>query len=108
MEHGYDQDGNKDCKNYSVFDLAIAASHGGTYGNLPEGFGISGHHSVSVPGVGTYRTVTGADIAVTVDAPVPLPDWNKPVPQAAVRSGHAYSIPVRVNPKVVRTWVTQH
>ncbi|RKN59684.1 hypothetical protein D7231_33970 [Streptomyces klenkii] len=104
---GY-KDGNKDCKTYSVFDLAVAASHGDTYGNLPQGFGISGHHSVSVPGVGTYETHTGADVAVTVDRPVPLPGWTQATPQAAGRIGHAYSIPLDITSKAVHTWVTTH
>lgn len=118
---GYDHDGNKDCSTYSVYDVALAASHAGPggppFGKLPEGFGISGHHTVSAPGIGSYETVTGADFNVQIDqypSDVIKPgNVSSDSVSAAVDSGrqpirHSYSIPVKADPKTVHSSVTTH
>lgn len=118
---GYDNDGNKDCSTYSVYDVALAASHAGPggppFGKLPEGFSISGQHTVSAPGIGSYEAVTGVNFNVTVDqypSDVIKPGSVSPdslgtaVDSLMQPVRHSYSIPVKVDPKTVHTSVTTH
>ncbi|WP_406340462.1 ETX/MTX2 family pore-forming toxin [Streptomyces sp. NBC_00648] len=75
----------------SVYDTALAAVP------LPPGIYLSGHHTVAVPGLGTYTAENGSQFGVEVSyAPqqsAPAPGASAPAP-AALHS-YSYTVPVQ-------------
>ncbi|MFD9484360.1 ETX/MTX2 family pore-forming toxin [Streptomyces sp. NPDC059991] len=75
----------------SVYDTALAAVP------LPPGMYLSGHHTVAVPGLGTYTAENGSQFGVEVSyapqQPAPAPGASAPAP-AASRS-YSYTVPAQ-------------